>query len=381
MRQEKYPGLFDSSVGVVFLGTPHRGSRSFTRESALLAAIAASSDLSKHLETSVLDTMTSDTGSLLDVSDDFITLCTDGGPEISCFFEQRSSKLGKVVGRTDITEFIVDAASATFDGHPKHGLEVDHFSLNKFNGPTNSHYLQVRAEILRFYKLALKKAELLSKVNEVDSTATYISTSPQVPSDQKSNSKGRPKSRRISQKPKSELSRPYQRSQKVVSAAASQVSLEEEVLRREAVKELREEESRKKAIIQEEDYQKRLAKEKEAMELAFLERLKKNMSKYGIDNPGAILEGNPLPKDEELKGQEIKEKNAWYLNYLKGALADTGVDGGQIDEILNDTGETMVIDGVETTVTRMSKKWVSKRTLNAYEIPWQYDEVCCFVIP
>ncbi|CAI6035875.1 unnamed protein product, partial [Clonostachys chloroleuca] len=361
MRQEKYPGLFDSSVGVVFLGTPHRGSRSFTRESALLAAIAASSDLSKHLETSVLDTMTSDTGSLLDVSDDFITLCTDGGPEISCFFEQRSSKLG-------------DAASATFDGHPKHGLEVDHFSLNKFNGPTNSHYLQVRAEILRFYKLALKKADLLSKVNEVDSTATYISTSPQVPSDQKSNSKGRPKSRRISQKPKSELSRPYQRSQKVVSAAASQVSLEEEVLRREAVKELREEESRKKAIIQEEDYQKRLAKEKEAMELAFLERLKKNMSKYGIDNPGAILEENPLPKDEELKGQEIKEKNAWYLNYLKGALADTGVDGGQIDEILNDTGETMVIDGVETTVTRMSKKWVSKRTLNAYEIPWQYDE-------
>ncbi|CAG9938715.1 unnamed protein product [Clonostachys rosea f. rosea IK726] len=321
MRQEKYPGLFDSSVGVVFLGTPHRGSRSFTRESALLAAIAASSDLSKHLETSVLDTMTSDTGSLLDVSDDFITLCTDGGPEISCFFEQRSSKLGKVVGRTDITEFIVDAASATFDGHPKHGLEVDHFSLNKFNGPTNSHYLQVRAEI-----------------------------------------------------PTSERLRPYQSSQKVVSAAASQVSLEEEVLRREAVKELREEESRKKAIIQEEDYQKRLAKEKRAMELAFLERLKKNMSKYGIDNPGAILEENPLPKDEELKGQEIKEKNAWHLNYLKGALADTGVDGGQIDEILNDNGETMVIDGVETTVTRMSKKWVSKRTLNAYEIPWKYDE-------
>jgi hypothetical protein len=196
MRQEKYPGLFDSSVGVVFLGTPHRGSRSFTRESALLAAIAASSDLSKHLETSVLDTMTSDTGSLLDVSDDFITLCTDGGPEISCFFEQRSSKLGKVVGRTDITEFIVDAASATFDGHPKHGLEVDHFSLNKFNGPTNSHYLQVRAEIVRFYKLALKKADLLSKVNDVDSTATYISTSPQVPLDQKSISK-RSKSRRM----------------------------------------------------------------------------------------------------------------------------------------------------------------------------------------
>lgn len=102
MRPEKYPGIFDSSVGVVFLGTPHRGSRSFTRESALLAAIAASSDLSQHLESELLNTMTSDTGTLLDVADDFITLCTDGGPMISCFFEQRSSLIGKVIGRADI---------------------------------------------------------------------------------------------------------------------------------------------------------------------------------------------------------------------------------------------------------------------------------------
>ncbi|CAH0045530.1 unnamed protein product [Clonostachys solani] len=379
MRQGKYPGVFDSSIGVVFLGTPHRGSRSFTPESALLAAIAASSDLSKHLETNVLDTMTSDTGSLLDVSDDFITLCIDGGPKISCFFEQRSSKLGKVIGRTDMTEFIVDEVSAIFDGHPKHGLEVDHFSLNKFNSPTNPHYLQVRAEIVRFYKSALQKADLLSKVNDMNSAAAYNSTTPLAP-DQKSSSKGS-RSQAISQKPTSELSGPYQSSQNTLSAAPSQVTLEEEVLRREAGKEHRGEESRKKAIIQEGDYQKRLAKEKRAVELAFLERLKKNMSKYGIDNPGAILEANPLPKDEELTGQEIKEKNAWYLNYLKGALVDRGVDGGQIDEILNDNGETMVIDGVETTITRMARKWVSQRTLNAYEIPWQYDEICCFFLP
>ncbi|VUC31149.1 unnamed protein product [Clonostachys rosea] len=379
MRQEKYPGLFDSSVGVVFLGTPHRGSQSFTRESALLAAIAASSDLSKHLETSVLDTMTSDTGSLLDVSDDFITLCMDGGPKISCFFEQRSSKLGKVVGRTDITEFIVDSASATFDGHPKHGLEVDHFSLNKFNSPSNPHYLQVRAEIVRFYKAALKKADLVSQVNDIDSAAAGSSTPSRAPPEQSFDFKSH-RSEAISQKSRSQPFRPNQILRKVPEAASSKVSLEDEVLRREAVKELREEESRKKAVIQEEHYQNRVAKEKRAIELAFLQRLKKNMSKYGIENPGAILEENPLPKDEELTGQEIKEKNSWYLNYLKGALADTGVDGGQIDEILNDNGETMMIDGVETTITRMARKWVSTRTLNAYEIPWQYDEVCSFAL-
>jgi hypothetical protein len=102
MRQNAYPGVFDSSVGVVFLGTPQRGTKSFTKESALLAAIAASSDLSQNLETGVLGSMTSESGDLLDMADDFITLCTDGGPMITCFYEQRASKLGKIVGRDDI---------------------------------------------------------------------------------------------------------------------------------------------------------------------------------------------------------------------------------------------------------------------------------------
>lgn len=102
MRQSAYPGVFDSSVGVVFLGTPQRGTKSFTQESALLAAIAASSDLSQNLETGVLGSMTSESGDLLDMADDFVTLCIDGGPMISCFYEQRASKLGKVIGRDDI---------------------------------------------------------------------------------------------------------------------------------------------------------------------------------------------------------------------------------------------------------------------------------------
>ncbi|KAJ5157748.1 uncharacterized protein N7482_008848 [Penicillium canariense] len=142
MQQNQYPGVFNSTIGVVFLRTPHRGSNSFTEESTLLTAIAASSDLYKNLETDVLETMTSKNGTLLDVADDFITL----------------SVQGKVIRRDDIEEFIVDSKSASFDGHPKYGLEVDHFSLNKFDSPKNPNYVQVQSVIADYYERALESA-------------------------------------------------------------------------------------------------------------------------------------------------------------------------------------------------------------------------------
>lgn len=383
MQQGAYPGLFDSSIGIVFLGTPHRGTKSFTQESALLAAIAASSDLSQNLETGVLDSMTSDDGALLDVADDFIALCVDGGPMISCFFEQRSSKLGKVVGRNDIDEFIVDHTSATFDGHRKYGLELDHFSLNKFNGPDNPNYFQVRAEILRFYQAALKKAERLSDLASIHSSTNYAAPSGFAASTERlglsqtwarlSRRPARPHLRRLSSQP----TRPGSIHGHVGSQSRPQsvVGGGEDELRKKAIKELQEEETKKRELLHEEEIQKRCQEEKHAAEQQYLERLKRNMAKYGIENPDEILAAYSLPDDKGLSQQEIKDKDKWYKNLIKGKLSAAGLDGGQIDEILNDTGELMVIDDIETTFTKVAKKWISTRTLDKYNIPWQDDEV------
>jgi hypothetical protein len=68
----------------------------------LLASIAAQSDLHDGIEPGVLDAMRSDSGSTLDVAEDFADLCRALKLQIVCFFEERKSNLGKVVRRSDI---------------------------------------------------------------------------------------------------------------------------------------------------------------------------------------------------------------------------------------------------------------------------------------
>jgi hypothetical protein len=295
----------------------------------------------------------------------------------------------------------VDSSSATFDGHHKYGLELDHFSLNKFNGPKNPNYLQVRAEIVRFYEAALKKAirsstfsspaeskaanESMSefKISAEKPTASQAwnqlrrqraahSLRPASPQTSASSSRrGQAEAKKFpAEAPKSQAEGNPNLAQPQFSTGDK-----EEELRKAAIKELHEEEAKKEAALREEEYQKRLTAERQAAEQQYLERLKKNMRKYEIENPEQILEAYPIPRDEDLSEQEIKDKEKWYKNFLKGVLSDYGLDGGKIDEILNNTGETMVIDEIETTFTKMAKKWISTGTLDGYHIPWQYDKV------
>ncbi|KAH7085259.1 hypothetical protein BKA63DRAFT_499273 [Paraphoma chrysanthemicola] len=381
MQQNEYPGVFDSSVGIVFLGTPHRGTQSFTRSSALFAAIAASSDVGRKLETEILKSLASEDGGLLDVTDDFVSICTDGRPMITCFFEQRPSKLGKIVGRDDIDEFVVDRKSATLDGHRKYGLESDHFSLNKFDGPNNSNYIQVLAEIRRFYDTALVRVAQSTHASEMQHIAGNATT-PALASHQEvaplshtpatlSHRSASPDLRHPGHHVPKSNSTPTRA--KIRSQPKSKRDNEDEIKKR-AMEELRNEEVEKQKLSFGKDMEAQNLEEKRTTERQYLERLRINMVKYGIENSDEILEAFPLPDDTELSQQEINDKDKWHKNLIRGELSAAGLDGGQIDEIINDIGDTMVIDDIETTFTRMAKKWVSTRTLDKYSIPWQEDK-------
>lgn len=101
-ESETEEAILNSTVGAVLLGTPHRGTGAFGSQSALLAAIAAQSTLYPSMESDVLDSMKAERGELLDVSEDFLKLSVRANLRITCFFEQRESNLGKMIGRDDI---------------------------------------------------------------------------------------------------------------------------------------------------------------------------------------------------------------------------------------------------------------------------------------
>lgn len=99
---EAEEGILNATMGAVFLGTPHRGTGAFGSQSTLLAAIAAQSELYPAMEAGVLEAMEAEGGGFLDVSQDFLKLSTRMNLRVTCFFEQRESNLGKMVGRSDI---------------------------------------------------------------------------------------------------------------------------------------------------------------------------------------------------------------------------------------------------------------------------------------
>lgn len=349
--------ILSSAVGAVFLGTPHRGTGAFSSQSALLAAIAAQSELYPSMEAGVLDAMKAERGELLDVSEDFLKLSARAKMRITCFFEQRESNLGKMIGRDDIKvsdgdntsifklpanlytqQFVVDETSAKLGANRAIGLATDHFRLNKFAAAEDGNYLDVAGEVARFYTEALKLAN----------------------------------DRRSSRRKSSGDLEQYRR------LVAKQ--------------ELKLEEAAKEAALKEEEFEKRF-QEKLASELNSLslkedatkrkehvERLKRNMRRYGLGKHTVrkIFQDNPPPSIESISQDEIEESDQWYQNSLKGSLLEAGLEEGEVDAIIHDTGETMVIEGVRTSITRMSDRWLSERTLRRYDIPYMRDLVSLF---
>lgn len=157
-----------------------------------------------------------------------------------------------------------------------------------------------------------------------------------------------------------------------------------------AKQELKLEEAAKEAALKEEEFEKRFREKLEENVLLpkddvrtgkqQVERLKRNMRRYGLGKRAVrnILQENPTPSMEDPSHDNMQERDQWYQNSLKGALFDAGLEEGEVDAIIHDTGETMVIEGVRTSVTRMSERWLDERTLRRYDIPFMRDPVSLF---
>ncbi|KAF3913606.1 hypothetical protein ABW20_dc0102989 [Dactylellina cionopaga] len=147
-----YPGIFASTTGMIFIGTPHQGAgKSLHSQGQIYQAIAANN---MQTEAGILRTLEEGNETLVDVVREFTRHVNLKPPPVNvfCFFEQKSTIVGKIVKDNSIQEFVVDESSGVLHGHPYTGLPLDHFNLNKYKSPRDRNFIRVKNEILTMVK-------------------------------------------------------------------------------------------------------------------------------------------------------------------------------------------------------------------------------------
>ncbi|CAG7561103.1 unnamed protein product [Fusarium equiseti] len=134
-HKEDYPYIHESVIGMVFLGTPHHGLREssgLSTQSKVYQAILASK---LSIQDNALKTMAHDNDLLRNSVDGFTRMIT--------------TRLDAIAGSKTAPEFVVNQTSGTLNGHQSQELSLDHFGMNKFEDSQDSHYRNVKREIIR----------------------------------------------------------------------------------------------------------------------------------------------------------------------------------------------------------------------------------------
>lgn len=94
LHEEDYPSFVRSVAGVVFLGTPHRGS-SLQSKASVIASIASAVGLGE--QSSLLKIAEKDSEMLADLLHDFTRTVDSMSMPLFCFFEQHKSDVARVL--------------------------------------------------------------------------------------------------------------------------------------------------------------------------------------------------------------------------------------------------------------------------------------------
>ncbi|KAF7546999.1 hypothetical protein G7Z17_g8015 [Cylindrodendrum hubeiense] len=141
--EDNFKDIAMSAVGVIFLGSPLRGTK-FQFLPHILATVmspAGSHD-------GIIKELAYDDPGLSDKLHNFCKMLNTLSTQASFFFELYESDYGrrKFVGGV-IKGMVVEEASACIPGLNRIPLQVDHFNMNKFSGPNDRSFLSVSEEI------------------------------------------------------------------------------------------------------------------------------------------------------------------------------------------------------------------------------------------
>ena len=96
LHDEDFPCIVQSVAGIVFLGTPHRGSKSQSKAS-VIATIASAVSFGE--QSSLLKFVEKDSEMLADLLHDFTRTVNTISIPLFCFFEQHKTDIAKIIIR------------------------------------------------------------------------------------------------------------------------------------------------------------------------------------------------------------------------------------------------------------------------------------------
>ncbi|KAH8195586.1 hypothetical protein TruAng_010242 [Truncatella angustata] len=149
LHKTQFPGISDSVVGMVFLGTPHFGLKENSQLQTQGSVYNAIVEATQSVQANLLHTMAQDNDLLVNTVSDFTRKVNEpNGPTLYCFYEQGASNLGRIAGIDGLKrELFVNQSSGTLPGHQSEGLALDHFAMNKFEDSEDDNYKSVRRQI------------------------------------------------------------------------------------------------------------------------------------------------------------------------------------------------------------------------------------------
>jgi hypothetical protein len=150
-RQNPDPHLreiYTNLQGIVFMGTPHKGSWMADRAKIVASALG----FVKSTNISLLNVLETDDESVESLQIDFLAMLREQREnrrplEVTCFFEELSLP---VVG------IVVSKESATLQGYPQISIHANHRDMVRFVSPEDTGFKRVLGELVRWKRSAGK---------------------------------------------------------------------------------------------------------------------------------------------------------------------------------------------------------------------------------
>jgi ankyrin repeat protein len=130
MAGSSFEYIPNSTVGVIFLGTPHRGSAVADWGEVITRASQA---LGLGSDDHIIKDLKAGSDSLTDLLHNFTIWLFRNSVDVVCFFEQHETNYGDRFGMK-LFQMVVDERSGCIDGHRKVAMPTDHLKINKFTG-------------------------------------------------------------------------------------------------------------------------------------------------------------------------------------------------------------------------------------------------------